>query len=85
VEKPLWEGPMSPEKLFRLSALLCIVGWGLSAVYAVSHVGSMEEAYVRARDLASYFLSSIWIFVFFYRIVARLRQPGAIDGGRAAC
>jgi len=74
VERPLWEGRMSPEKLFRLSALLCIVGWGLSAIYAVSHVGSMEEAYVRARDLASYFFSSIWIFVFFYaqyRVVPR--------------
>src|SRR5437879_10160816 len=58
VERPLWEGRMSPEKLFRLSALLCIVGWGLSAIYAVSHVGSMEEAYVRARDLASYFFRS---------------------------
>jgi hypothetical protein len=66
VEKPLWEGQISPEKLFRLSALLCIVGWGLSAIYVVSRVGSMEEAYVRAHDLASYFFSAIWIFVFFY-------------------
>ena len=74
MEKPLWEEQSFPEKLFRLSAFLCIVGWGLSAIYVVSHVGSMEDAYVRARDLASYFFSAIWIFVFFYaqyRVVPR--------------
>jgi len=74
VERPLWEEQSLPEKLFRLSAFLCIVGWGLSTIYVVSHVGSMEVAYVRARDLASYFFSAIWIFVFIYaqyRVVPR--------------
>lgn len=74
VERPLWEEQSFPEKLFRLSAFLSIVGWGLSAIYIVSHVGSMEEASVRARDLASYFFTAIWIFVFFYaqyRVVPR--------------
>jgi heme/copper-type cytochrome/quinol oxidase subunit 1 len=74
LEKPLWEQQSFPEKLFRLSALVCIVGWGLSAIYIVSHVSSMEDASVRARDLASYFFTAIWIFVFFYaqyRVVPR--------------
>jgi len=74
VERPLWEEQSFPVKLFRLSAFLCIVGWGLSAIYIVSRVGSMEDAYIRARDLASYFFSAIWIFVFFYaqyRVVPR--------------
>jgi hypothetical protein len=74
VEKPLSEGQVSPEKVFRLIVLSCIVGWGLSAIYAVSHVGPLEEPPVRTRDLASYFFSAIWIFVFFYaqyRVVPR--------------
>jgi len=66
VEKPSWKEQVSPEKLFRLSVLLSIVGWGLSAIYIVSHVGSMEVAYGRARDFASYFFSANWIFIFFY-------------------
>jgi hypothetical protein len=74
VEKPFWEQQSFPEKLFRLIVLGCIVGWGLSAIYIVSHVDSMEDAYVRARDLAWYFFAAIWIFVFFYaqyRLVSR--------------
>jgi hypothetical protein len=74
VEKPFWEQQSFPEKLFRLIVLGCIVGWGLSAIYMVSHVGSMEDAYVRARDLAWYFFAAIWISVFFYaqyRLVSR--------------
>ena len=72
--RSLWEEQVSPEKLFRLIVLICIVGWGLSAIYIVSHVGSMEDAYVHTRDLGSYFFSAIWIFVFFYaqyRLVPR--------------
>ncbi len=74
MEKPLWEQQSFPEKLFRLSVLLCIVGWGLSAIYFASHVGPAEVPSVRARDLASYFFSAIWIFVFFYaqyRVIPR--------------
>jgi hypothetical protein len=66
VEKPPWEQQSFPEKLFRFIALLCLVGWGGSAIYIASHVGSMEDAYFRARDLASYFFTAIWIFLFFY-------------------
>jgi hypothetical protein len=66
VEKPLWEQQSFPEKLFRFIALLCLVGWGGSAIYIASHVGSMEDAYFRACDLASYFFTAIWIFLFFY-------------------
>jgi hypothetical protein len=75
VDTPFWEQQSFPEKLFRSIVLGCIVGWGLSAIYLVSHVGSMEDAYVRARDLAWYFFAAIWIFVFFYaqyRLVSRL-------------
>jgi len=72
--KPLWEQQSFPEKLFRIIVLLCLVGCGGSAIYVTSHVGSMEDAYIRARDLASYFFTAIWIFVFFYaqyRVVPR--------------
>jgi len=74
LEKPFWEQQSFPEKLFRIIALLCLVGCGGSAIYVTSHVGSMEDGYVRARDLASYFFTAIWIFVFFYaqyRVVPR--------------
>jgi len=74
VEKPLWEQQSFPEKLFRLSGLICIVGWGLSVIYIASHVGPLEAPPVRTRDLASYFFTSIWIFVFFYaqyRVIPR--------------
>ena len=66
MEKPLWEQQSFPEKVFRFIALLCLVGWGGSVIYIANHVGSMEDAYFRARDLASYFFTAIWIFVFFY-------------------
>ena len=74
MEKPLWEQQSFPEKLFRFIVLLCIVGWGLSVIYIVSHVGPLEEPPARTRDLASYFFTTIWIFVFFYtqyRVVPR--------------
>ncbi len=74
MEKPLWEQKSFPEKLFRFIVLLCIVGWGGSAIYIASHVGSMEGAYFRARDLASYSFTAIWIVAFFYaqyRVVPR--------------
>ncbi len=74
MEKPLWEQQSFPEKLFRFIALLCLVGCGGAAIYIASHVGSMEDAYFRARDLASYCFTAIWIFIFFYaqyRVVPR--------------
>jgi hypothetical protein len=74
VGKPLWEQQSFPEKLFRFIVLLCIVSWGGSAIYVASHVGSMEGAYFRARDLASYSFTAIWIIAFFYaqyRVVPR--------------
>jgi len=74
VDQPIWEQQSFPEKLFRFTALLCLVGMGGSAIYIASHVGSMEDAYFRARDLASYCFTAIWIFLFFYaqyRVVPR--------------
>ena len=47
MEKPLWEQQSFPEKLFRLSGLICIVGWGLSVIYIASHVGPLEAPPVR--------------------------------------
>lgn len=64
----------TPEKLFRWIVLLCLIGMGGSAIYVTSHVGSGTESYVRAHDLASYFFTALWIFVFFYaqyRLVPR--------------
>jgi len=74
VEKPLWEQQSFPEKLFRLIVLLCIVGWGISIIYVVSHVGPLEEPPTRSRDLASFFFTAALIFIFFYaqyRVVPR--------------
>lgn len=74
VEKPLWEQQSFLEMVFRFIALLCLVGWGGSVIYIASHAGSMEDTYFRARDLASYFFTAIWIFIFFYaqyRVVPR--------------
>jgi hypothetical protein len=74
MEQPLWEQQSFPEKLFRFIALLCLVGMGGSAIFVASNVGSMENAYFRARDLASYFFTAIWTFFFFYaqyRVVPR--------------
>ena len=69
-----FEKYITPEKLFRAIVLICLVGVGLSAIYVTSHVGSMEASYVQAHDLATYFFTAIWIFVFFYaqyRVVPR--------------
>ena len=74
MEMPLWKQKGFPEKLFRFIVLLCIVGWGLSVIYVASHTGPLEDPPVRARDLASYFFTAIWIFVFLYaqyRLVPR--------------
>jgi hypothetical protein len=71
---PLWKQKGFPEKLFRFIVLLCIVGWGLSVIYVASHTGPLEDPPVRARDLASYFFTAVWIFVFLYaqyRLVPR--------------
>jgi hypothetical protein len=74
LEKPLWEQQSFPEKLFRLIVLLCIVGWGGSVIYVASHISALEEPPTRARDLASFLFTAVWIFVFFYaqyRVVPR--------------
>ena len=74
MEKPFWEQQSFPEKLFRLIVLSCLVGWGISVIYVVSHVGPLEEPPVRARDLASYLFTAAAILVFFYaqvRLVPR--------------
>jgi len=74
VDQPIWEQQNFPEKLFRFLVLICLVGCGGSAIYVFSHAGSMEDAIFRARDLASYSFTAIWIFVFFYaqyRVVPR--------------
>lgn len=73
--KPLWEEKIFPEKLFRLLVLICIVGWGLFAIYVVSNHGSFNLTYIRARALAATFFGGAWIFAFFYaqyRLVPRL-------------
>ena len=74
MESPPWEQQSFPEKLFRFTVLLCIVGVGGSVIYALNQVGSTEDSRIRARDLASYFFTAIWIFFFFlgqHRLVPR--------------
>jgi hypothetical protein len=74
VEQPFWEQQSFPEKLFRFIVLMCIMGIGGSVIYALNQVDSTDEARICARDLASYFFTAFWIFVFFlaqYRLVPR--------------
>ena len=66
MDQPIWEQQNFPERLFRFIILVCLVGFGGSFIYVASHAGSMEDAYFRARDLASYLFTAIWIFGFFY-------------------
>jgi hypothetical protein len=66
VRQELFSKYISPEKLFRVIVLICFMGMGFSAIYMTSHAGSMETTYAYAHDLASYFFTATWIFVFFY-------------------
>ena len=43
--RSLWEEQVSPEKLFRLIVLICIVGWGLSAIIARLLRNNLVEIY----------------------------------------
>jgi len=63
------EKHISPEKTFRIVALGCLVATGFAMIYVASHVsqlGADPVSLTRSKDLASYFFTAIWIFVFFY-------------------
>lgn len=80
----LREKGLSPEKLFRIIVLACLVAMGLAMIYLVSHVrpDASQDALVRAKDLASYFFTALWIFVFFYlqyRFVPRVTKVALND------
>jgi hypothetical protein len=73
----LSEKGLSPEKLFRIIILSCLVAMGGSIIYVASHAAVMSTTLFRFRDLTSYFFTAIWIFVFFYaqyRWVPRLTK-----------
>jgi hypothetical protein len=78
----LFEKGLSPEKLFRIIVLFCLVAMGGSIIYVASHAADMSPALVHFKDLASYFFTAIWIFVFFYaqyRVVPRLTKIALND------
>jgi hypothetical protein len=65
----LFEKGLSPEKLFRLIALACLVTMGGAMIYVASHVSQLDAdlvALAHFKDLTSYSFTAIWIFVFFY-------------------
>jgi cell division protein FtsW (lipid II flippase) len=68
---------LSPEKLFRIVIVLCLVGMGLAMIYVASHVSQLGSPPLRLwiyKDLASYLFTGLGIFVFFYaqyRLVPR--------------
>ncbi|HYL82778.1 MAG TPA: hypothetical protein VE263_00970 [Candidatus Angelobacter sp.] len=71
---------LSPEKLFRIVILFCLVAMGCAMIYVASHasqLGPLPENFSRIRDLTSYFFTALWVFVFFYaqyRLVPRLTK-----------
>lgn len=72
---------LSPEKLFRVITLLCLVGTGGSIIFVASNVGSQSVSFGRTHDLIVYFFSALCMFVFFYaqyRLVPRF-IPGGLD------
>jgi len=72
----------SPEKLFRIITLLCLVGTGSSIIFVASNVGSQSVSFARTHDLIVYFFSALCIFVFFYaqyRVVPRFIRGGLDD------
>ncbi len=76
------ERRFSPEKMFRIIALFCLVATGLSAIYVVSHVDSQSTAFARVHDLTSYFFTAFWIIVYFYaqfRLVPRFTKRNFSD------
>jgi hypothetical protein len=78
----LFEKGLSPEKLFRLIVLFCLVAMGGSIIYVASHAADMSTALVRFKDLTSYFFTALWIFVFFYaqyRVIPRVTKIALND------
>ena len=65
----LFEKGFSPEKLFRIIVLVCLVTMGCSMIYVASHVSQLgwpPESLEKFKNLTSYFFTAVWIFVFFY-------------------
>jgi hypothetical protein len=80
VSLQLFEKSLSPEKLFRITVIACLVAMGFAMIYVASHVSQLgwpDESLVRFKDLTSYFFAALWIFVFFYaqyRFVPKLTK-----------
>jgi hypothetical protein len=80
VAQDLFDKKLSPEIIFRIVALACLVAMAFALIYVGSHASQLDADPVRltrSKDLAAYFFIAIWIFVFFYlqyRFVPRLTK-----------
>lgn len=65
----LFEKRLSPEKVFRIIILACLVVTGLAMIYVASHagrLGPLPENFSQIKSLTSYFFGAFCVFVFFY-------------------
>jgi hypothetical protein len=63
---PAFRMHVPPQKLFRIAAITCLVGSGVSAIHIASHVGSQAIGVARAHDFLGYFAIAFGIFSLFY-------------------
>jgi len=69
VDQRLFAKSLSPEKVFRIVALACLVAMGSAMIYVASHISQLDapqETLARFKNLTSYFFTGLWIFIFFY-------------------
>jgi hypothetical protein len=67
----------SPKTLLRIFVNFCLVGWGASAIYQVSHVGPGYDRLGWAHELAGFFFFGLLSFVLFlgeYHLAQRLSR-----------
>ena len=67
----------SPKTLLRIFANFCLVAWGASAIYQVSHVGPGYDRLGWVHELTVFFCFGLLSFVLFlgeYRLVQRLSR-----------
>jgi hypothetical protein len=57
---------LSPERIFRVAVIGCLLGMGAAMIAVAQHPQSYWPSLQRNKDLASYFLMSMFLFGFFY-------------------
>lgn len=67
----------SPKTLLRIFVNFCLVGWGVSTVYRVSHVGPGYDRFGWVHELSVFFFCGLLSFILFlgeYHLVQRLSR-----------